>query len=138
MKRAVYVPQDMAYDGIPKLAEQIAKESQLTVRIGTKDDAINKDSICIISIPEINSINFDKIISSGFIFSIDMTNEFIKFDKSTVLKVHSHDFLEIFKPRLLEKHLVKFRARIHLPGTKKFTICSANDVVYYEGEFEVI
>ena len=34
MKRFVYVPADMTQDGIPEFAEKLAKDSQLSVRLG--------------------------------------------------------------------------------------------------------
>lgn len=138
MKRFVYVPVDMAKDGIPKFAEKLAKDSQLSVRLGAADDGVSASRIGIISTPEKIEINCNPLVSAGFIHSIDITNEFVSFDTSTFLEVFDEGRFKVFKPRLREKHVVRFRARLFTPGAKVFSIRSENGTQYHEGCFEVI
>lgn len=138
MKRFVYIPVDMAQDGVPELAEEMSKNSQLAIRIGEKNDGITASEIGIISTPEIFIVDNKPSVHSGFIYSIDITNEFVNFDTSTTLEVFDEGTLKIFKPRLREKHLVRFRIRVFTPGDKVFFIRSALGVQYHEGFFEVL
>lgn len=138
MKRFVYVPVGMAENGIPELAEKLAKDSQLSVRLGTADDGISASQIGIISTPEKMEINCIPSIGAGFVHSLDITNEFVDFDTSTFLEIFDEGRFKIFKPRLREKHVVRFRARLLTPGTKVFSVRSENGTQYHEGCFEVI
>ena len=137
MKRFVYVPVDMTQDGIPEFAEKLAKDSQLSVRLGALDDGISASQIEIISTPEKLEVNCAPSVSAGFIHSIDVTNEFVSFDTSTFLEVFDEGYFKVFKPRLREKHVVRFRTRFLTPGAKVFSIRSENGTQYHEGCFEV-
>lgn len=137
MKRFVYVPVGMAQDGIPELAEKLAKDSQLSVRLGTPDDGISASEIGIISTPEKIEISCAPSVSIGLVHSLDITNEFVDFDTSTFLEVFDEGRFKVFKPRLREKHVVRFRTRFLTPGAKVFSVRSENGTQYHEGCFEV-
>lgn len=138
MKRFVYIPQGMIADGeIHQEALNLSNESQLSIREGFIGDGVNVEHICIVSFPEKNIIDYDKHSRTGFIHSIDATNEFISFSKNTFMEVISEDGVkEVFKPSLRERHVVKFRSRYSTAGKKYFYICSDN-VKIYSGEFEI-
>ena len=138
MKRFVYVPLGMAQDGIPEIAKKMAKDSHLSIRVGEINDEISASEIEIISTPEKINIDYKPSVDAGLIYSIDITNEFVNFDTTTFLEVFDEGCFKVFKPRLREKHVVKFRARFVTPGAKVFSIRSENGTKYHEGCFEVI
>ena len=138
MKRFVYVPVDTAKDGIPESAKKLAKDSQLSVRLGSADDGISASQIGIISTPERIEVDCKPSVNAGFIHSIDITNEFVSFDTSTFLEVFDEGRFKVFKPRLREKHVFRFRVRLFTPGAKVFSIRSESGIKYHEGCFEVI
>lgn len=136
MKRFVYVPVGM--DKVPPLAEKLAAESRLSIRMGAADDGIEAKEIKIISVPEINITDHTLTSLVGFVYSVDITNEFVDFDTSTMMKVNDGVSEQVFKPRLREKHVVRFRVRFINPGVKVFSICNDSGEQYYESSCEVI
>ena len=136
MKRFVYIPANIIDEN--KEAEDLAKLSGLQIRYGSEEDGINADKVCIVSTPEINNTEFRQIAKVGFIYSIDMTNEFVTFNKKTTLRVMDKETTEVFTPRLRENHVVRFRIRIMTPGKKTFAICSPDGSQYYSGRFEAV
>lgn len=139
MKRFVYVPVDLLVNGnIPKEALDLSVESTLSIRMQEPDDGIDKKEIHIASFPEKNIIQCRQTVKLGFIHSIDLTNDFVDFDKSAVLKIKNEAFIEqIIKPSLREKHVLKFRSRFDSIGKKLYSIENADKVIY-SGVIEVI
>ena len=136
MKRFVYIPWNITNE--TGEAEKLAKLSGLQIRYGNEEDGIFAEKICIISTPEVNQINFRQTAKIGFIYSIDITNEFVVFDKKTTLTIVDKNSTEVFFPRLRENHIIKFRPRILTSGIKTFAVCSPDGSQYYSGEFEAI
>ena len=147
MKRFVYVPVGMRDSEVPPVAEKLAAESRLSIRIldgvtvvltAAVDDGIEAEEIKIISVPEINRTDHELTALVGFVYSVDITNEFVNFDTSTMMKVRDGVVEQVFKPRLREKHVVRFRVRFATPGVKMFSICNDSGEQYYESSCEVI
>ena len=136
MKRFVYIPWNVTNEN--NEAEKLAKLSGLQIRYGNQEDDIYANKISIISTPEVNNIEFKKTVKTGFIYSIDMTNEFVVFNKKTTLRITGKNGTEVFVPRLRENHVIRFRARILTPGKKTFVVCSPDGSRYCSGEFEAI
>lgn len=136
MKRFVYIPWNITNEN--NEAEKLAKLSGLQIRYGNKEDGIFANKISIISTPEVNNTEFKQTVKTGFIYSIDMTNEFVVFDKKTTLRITGKNGTEVFVPRLRENHVIRFRARILTPGKKTFVVCSPDGSRYCSGEFEAI
>jgi hypothetical protein len=110
MKRFVYIPWNITNEDGE--AEKLAKLSGLQIRYGNQEDSIFVNKISIISTPEVNNIEFKQTAKTGFIYSIDITNEFVVFDKKTTLRITDKNGTEVFTPRLRENHIVRFRPRI--------------------------
>ena len=138
MKRFVYVPVGMRDSEVSPVAEKLAAESRLSIRMGAVDDGIEAEEIKIISVPEINRTDHELTALVGFVYSVDITNEFVNFDTSTMMKVRDGVVEQVFKPRLREKHVVRFRVRFATPGVKMFSICNDSGEQYYESSCEVI
>ena len=136
MKRFVYIPWNITNEN--NEAEKLAKLSGLQIRYGNKEDNIFANKISIISTPEVNNTEFKQTVKTGFIYSIDMTNEFVVFNKKTTLRITGKNGTEVFVPRLRENHVIRFRARILTPGKKTFVVCSPDGSRYCSGEFEAI
>jgi hypothetical protein len=139
MKRFVYVPPSLANDELAlKEAEKLAKDAQLSLRIGSIGDGINKYSISIIAIPEFSATNHDEVVKSNFIFSADITNEFVSMDKSIQMETISPTGLkQSFYPTVLERHVAKFRVRFAETGKYEFSVCD-KDTKFLVSSFEVI
>ena len=136
MKRFVYIPWNITNEAGE--AEKLAKLSGLQIRYGSQEDGIFANKISIISTPEVNNIEFKQTAKTGFIYSIDITNEFVVFNKKTTLRITDKNGTEVFFPRLRENHIIRFRPRITTAGKKTFSVCSPDGSQYYSGEFEAI
>ena len=136
MKRFVYIPWNITNEDGE--AEKLAKLSGLQIRYGNQEDGIFANKISIISTPEVNNIEFKQTAKTGFIYSIDITNEFVVFNKKTTLRITDNNGTEVFVPRLRENHILRFRPRIVTPGKKTFVVCPPDGSRYYSGEFEAI
>ena len=136
MKRFVYIPWNITNEAGE--AEKLAKLSGLQIRYGNQEDGIFANTISIISTTEVNNIEFKQTAKTGFVYSIDITNEFVVFDKKTTLRITDKNGTEVFTPRLRENHIIRFRPRILTPGKKTFAVCSPDGSRYYSGEFEAI
>jgi hypothetical protein len=136
MKRFVYIPWNITNEN--NEAEKLAKLSGLQIRYGNKEDGIFANKLSIISTTEVNNTEFKQTVKTGFIYSIDMTNEFVVFNKKTTLRITGKNGTEVFVPRLRENHVIRFRARILTPGKKTFVVCSPDGSRYCSGEFEAI
>ena len=123
---------------IPQQALDLSRESTLSIRIEEPDDGIDVKEIHIASFPEIDVIDCQPTAKLGFIHSIDLTNDFVAFNKTAVLKIKHDDGTEqAIKPSLQEKHILKFRSRYDSRGTKDYCI-ENNGKTVYSGKIEVI
>ena len=139
MKRFVYVPVEMVIGGeIPQQALDLSRESTLSIRMEEPGDGVDVKEIHIVSFPETDVIDCKPTAKLGFIHSIDLTNDFVAFNKTAVLKVkHSDGAEQILKPSLQEKHILKFRSRYDSRGVKDYCIENDGQIVY-SGKIEVI
>lgn len=139
MKRLIHVPASLYIDEkIPEEALALAKETQLSIRIGTEEDS--ETDICVVQIPEKHAIDYKKIVEVGFIQPIDYTNEFIVFPKDLKCVVSQDGATNIqieLTPKLKESHVVKYRDRFNKTGTYSFVISSSLHGVIQEGKFEI-
>lgn len=140
MKRFVYVPHFLLSNNspIPEEAKLLAKDAQLSIREGSLGDGILKENVCIISIPEFASADFDRNVAAGRIFSVDITNEFVDIDKSVKMEIVAPSGLKTeHKPSLLERHVVKFRARFTDVGKHEVSVFDRNEK-FLCSSFEVL
>jgi hypothetical protein len=142
MKRLVYVPFSQLEDGeIPKVALDLAKETQLPIRIGEEENT--ESEIHIAQIPEKNQIDYKKTIKVNFVQPLDYTNEFIVLPSDLVCKVSkSNTYGTVSEyyltPVLKESHVVKYRDRFPEAGVYDFVISTFSHGILHEGKFEVI
>lgn len=140
MKRFIYVPHFLIGNDleIPEEAKKLAKDAQLSIRTGLVGDGINKNSVCIISIPEVASSNMDDIVKSGHIFSVDITNEFVEMGKDIIMEtVSPMGKKEQHKPSMLERHVAKFRTRFDEVGKYEVIVFNNNEK-FLVSSFEVV
>jgi hypothetical protein len=139
MKRFVYVPHQKQDEASLNEAKILSNESRLQIMHGQQDDGIDSESVCIIAIPVKQKFTFDQCVKSGFIHSVEIIDEFNKFDKEAKMLVTtpSGKILE-YKPRLSEKHLLMYRNRFNEIGNYRFSCLGADEKTHYDGEFEVI
>jgi len=134
VKRFVVVPSSMVIDGnIPQQAIDLCNKSGLSARI--EDDC---EIVKIASFPEVNIIDCDPIAKTGFIHSIDFTNDFVTFNDSASLEIietNANTYYE--KPSLREEHVIKFRVRFSSPGIKMYSVMNDSKAVI-SGQIEVI
>lgn len=139
MKRFVYVPAGVVKNGeIPEEALLLSQDSRLSVRIGSDHDGVDKKEIGIVSFPEKNSIFFEPSVKLGFVHSLDVNNDFVTFNETSVLKlVYADGEEKKFKPSLREKHVLKFRSRHYVSGVGFFHVENSGEVLY-SGEIEIV
>lgn len=139
MKRFVYVPPSLLHDELAlKEAEKLAKDAQLSVRHGSIGDGVNKNSISIISVPEFSSTNHDEVVKCNFIFSVDITNEFVSIGKGVRMETISPTGLrQSFYPTVLERHMAKFRIRFAETGKYEFLVHD-EETKFLVSSFEVV
>jgi hypothetical protein len=132
MKRFVCVPESMSKSGIPEEAELLSKGSQLPIKISA-----DHNDICIDSFPETLELDWVKKVDSGYIYWLDITDEYNYFSENTVVKFFFLEKEETHKPLIRESHMLKFRIRVYDKGDYKFNVIDADNVLH-EGFFEVI
>ena len=143
MKRLVYVPFSQLEDGeIPQAALDLAKETQLPIRIG-EEEKNTESEIYIAQIPEKNQIDYKKTIKVNFVQTLDYTNEFIMLPSDLVCKVSKSNTYgtiseSYLTPVLKESHVVKYRDRFAEAGVYDFIISTSSHGILHEGKFEVI
>jgi hypothetical protein len=139
MKRLIHVPLSLYVDEkIPEEALELAKETQLAIRVGTEEDL--ETYISVVQIPEKHAIDYKKIVETGFIQSIDYTNEFVMFTrdlKCIVIQDDNPDTQIELIPKLKESHVVKYRDRFNKAGIYNFSLSLPAYGVIQEGKFEV-
>lgn len=140
MKRYVYIPAIYINDNrdIPEDAIRISRLSKLPIRLGEKDEFPDIKYIEIISVPEKESISFDRKVECNFLQIIQYENDYISFSKKTQCVIKNNNKEAIFFPSIAEKHCVKFKFRITEKGTYSFVITNNESTVSEEHFFEVI
>jgi hypothetical protein len=129
VKRFVYVPANCWNGELPIEATSLAEQTSLPIRIGTPDDGIDVSTISLVSIPEIAHCDAPSSGTCGFIFPVDITNEFVLFDSTTSLVITCGDNREVFEPRLKEKHRAKFRPRLTHRGSSVYAVVVNNEII---------
>lgn len=132
MKRFVCVPQSLAYDGMPEEVKKLSEESQLPISVSEE-----YSDIFIGSFPETFSIESPDSVENGYIYWLDITDEYNTFSKNVFIICKSLSNEYKFSPTLREKHILRFRFRIPEKNRYDYKIWN-DDTMLYEGEFEVI
>lgn len=129
MKRFVCVPEHLSKDGIPLQAQNLSKDSQLPIRI-SKDHK----EICIDSFPETFQVESADWVESGYIYWLDITDEFNILDEKICL-LSTLDGVEYKNfPIVKEKHLARFRCRFFNKGEYNYKVLN-DDMLLCEGKF---
>lgn len=130
MKRFVYIPVSMLEDkDAEQKAAHLSAESRLSIRAGSLDDEIQESEVCIISIPEKSIHSCDEFVKTGFVHSFDITDDFIKFNKNTLLVAeYSNNSKQSFEPIICEKHVIRFRTRHYIKGNAIFNIQNGEQI----------
>lgn len=142
MKRQIYVPFSLLENGqIPEKAILLSNETKLGIQIGDKEDS-RYSVIEVIEIPESRGIAYHKQVHSGFIQSFDYVDEFSIFDENTQLRLKfPKGIMKTLKPRIKERHVLKYRERLYDEGSYSFTIIGIIEKekkILAEGFFEVL
>ena len=129
MKRFVCVPESLSGNGIPLEAEELSKNSQLPIKI-SKDHK----QICIDSFPETFEVESADWVESGYIYWLDITDEFNVLNEKICL-LSTLDGVEYKNfPIVKEKHLARFRCRFFNRGEYNYKILN-DDMLLCEGKF---
>jgi hypothetical protein len=142
MKRQIYVPFLFLENGqIPEEAILLSKETRLGIQVGDEADR-RYDAIQVIEIPESRGVAYHEKVRSGFIQSFDCLDEFSIFDENTQLRLKLPEgTIKTLKPRIKERHVLKYRERLYDKGSYSFSITSLvekEEKILAEGFFEVI
>lgn len=114
MKRYVAVPSSLVLNGeIPKQALLMAKNFSLEIR-----EVETVEQIQIFSEPVIKKIDYDKTYRDSRIWSLDITDEFVKMRNNCYLLVDN----SIHYPSIAELHCLKYRIRMFGQNDKKVEI----------------
>lgn len=129
MRRIVSVPATDCINGkIPQEALNLARNTLLEIEVS--DDYT---SIGVHPIPELRFCNHPEVVEKGFIFSVDLIDEFTDLSKDIYLEVCDNKAI----PKILEKHKAVFRTRLETVGKHHFRITSGGEDLYF-GEVEVV
>jgi len=116
---------------MPEEAKKLSEESQLSIRVSEE-----YDHIFIGSFPETFAIESPASVESGYVYWLDVTDEYNNFLKNVFILCKSSDNEYKFFPILKEKHILRFRFRIPKKNKYNYQIWN-DDNMLYEGEFEV-
>lgn len=139
MKRFVHVPAALLLDNgeIPLKAIDLAKKTMLSIQVGEEDD--KHTDICIVSIPSKRMIDIPTTVESGYIFCIDITDEFVFFGHDAQLIATSETGeIVVTKPSVRQARSLRFRSRYITSGNWEYRITVSETEDYYSGEFRVI
>lgn len=142
MKRQIYVPFHLLENGqIPTKAIIFSKETMLGIQVG-EIDSPKCNNIEVVEIPESCELKYRTTVRCGFIQSFDYVNEFVVFDDSTKLCLKSPDGQTTeLKPRIKERHVLKYNDRPYEKGNYSFMILHTIDgqeTILVDGVFEVV
>jgi len=142
MKRQIYVPFPLLENGqIPEKAIFLSRETKLGIQVGDEADC-RYDLIQVIEIPERQDVSYREQVRSGFIQSFDYLDEFFIFDETTQLDLKfPNGNMKTLKPRIKERHVLKYRERLYDKGSYSFSITSVvekEEKILVEGFFEVV
>jgi hypothetical protein len=140
MKLFVYCPEQYSnQEDSPEwqIALELSKDSKLPI-ISNLKIFEHMDKPQLVSIPEKQICDIQKVVESGFIHSIDLINEFYEIDKSLVACFTNKEGVTYQEaPILREKHKAKFRVRHNQKG-EYTVIIRDSQKEYYSGSFEVL
>jgi hypothetical protein len=115
----------------------ISKKHKLSI-VSNVDDFSHLTSPQVIAIPDKKFQDIQETVKSGFIHTIDITDEFCKMNKNPfAVFVDPDGLIYEQKPILVEKHKVRFRTRHTKKGQYKVKII-VNELNYTESVFEVL
>ena len=132
MKRFVCVPLSLTEHEMPEEAKRLSEESQLPISISEE-----YTHIFIGSVPETFAIESPDSIESGYVYWLDVTDEYNNFLKNVFIVCKSSDDEYKFFPTVKEKHILRFRFRIFKKNKYNYEIWN-NDTMLYEGRFEIV
>ena len=139
MKRFIHVPAALLLENneIPLKAIDLAKKTMLSMQVGEKDDKYT--DICIVSVPSKRAVDIPTSVESGYIFCVDITDEFVFFRRNVRLIATSEAGETIItKPSVYQVHSLRFRSRYISLGNWEYRIAVSETENYCSGEFRVI
>lgn len=115
MKRFIEVPKHLIKNNrLPHDAHFMAKETLLEIQTTDSTDS----EVKIRCVPEHKGERYPEFINAGFIWPVDILDEFHRFSKNTYLHVGE----KIYPPLFVEKHRALFRVRIENKGQYSFSV----------------
>lgn len=139
MKRFIHVPAVLLLDNdeIPLKAIDLAKKTMLSIQVGEEDDKYT--DICIVSVPSKRMVDIPTTVESGYIFCVDVTDEFVFFGRDARLIATSETGeIVVTKPSVRQVHSLRFRSRYINLGNWEYRITVSETEDYCSGEFRVI
>lgn len=139
MKRFIHVPAALLLENneIPLKAIDLAKKTMLSIQAGEEDDKYT--DICIVSVPSKRMVDIPTTVESGYIFCVDITDEFVFFRRAAQLIATSEAGETIVtKPSVYQVHSLRFRSRYISLGNWEYRITISETEDYCSGEFKVI
>lgn len=130
MKRFIEVPKHLIKnDRLPAVAHFMARETLLEIQTTDSTDS----EVKIRCVPEHKGERYPETIKAGYIWPLDILDEFHKFSKNTRLHVSS----KTYSPLFVEKHRALFRVRIEEKGEHTFSVTD-NDYEVSSGKVTIL
>ena len=139
MKRFIHVPSALILENgeIPSKAIDLAKKTMLSIQVGEDDDKYT--DICIVSVPSKKIVEIPSTVKSGYVFCIDITDEFVFFKRDARLIATSESGeIVVTKPSVRQIHSLRFRSRYVSLGNWEYKVAVSKTEDYCSGEFKVI
>ena len=139
MKRFIHVPSALILENgeIPSKAIDLAKKTMLSIQVGEDDDKYT--DICIVSVPSKKMVEIQSTVKSGYVFCIDITDEFVFFKRDARLIATSESGeIVVTKPSVRQVHSLRFRSRYVSLGNWEYKVTVSKTEDYCSGEFKVI
>lgn len=132
MQRLIYCPGQEHIDE----ASSLSKKLSLPIVVGESESIslmdFDRNSICVLCVPEKHDIVFKPVVECGFHQSIRYTNDFIDFTDGISVKDGDMQFF----PVLIEKHYCHFIYTCDSVGSHSFFIQS-NEKILEERNYVV-
>jgi hypothetical protein len=138
VKRFIHVPVALLLENgeIPLKAIDLAKKTMLSIQVGGE---YKHADISIVSIPYKKMAEIPATVKSGYVFCIDITDEFVFFERDAKLVATSETGETVVtKPSVRQVHSLRFRSRYVSLGTWKYKVAVSETEEYCSGEFRVI
>jgi hypothetical protein len=138
VKRFIHVPVSLLLENneIPLKAIELAKKTMLSIQVGEDNKYTD---ICIVSVPYKKVVEIPPTVESGYVFCIDLTDEFVFFGRDARLIATSETGETVItKPSVRQVHSLRFRSRYVSLGNWKYKITVSETEDYCSGEFRVI